>query len=174
MSWTGSYGTNCCLVEVLYQYLPDLTGEKRENFSQHSQWLGWDLGQASPDYMCSVTTTPTYWAAAEDCHVLHIWSKIVRIRATYHTLQINPSPHCSEGKQCCTWSYMQTYTCCSSLIKVIRNSLNTDYRLLLWLKQNTMLSFTIGSVYIYYYSDMPLHLPGNFSFSCVIIKWLLL
>jgi hypothetical protein len=30
-----------------------------------------------------------YWAAAEDCHVPHIWKKMVRIHATYHTLQIN-------------------------------------------------------------------------------------
>ena len=26
-----------------------------------------DLGQASPLYMYSVTTTPAHWAAAEDC-----------------------------------------------------------------------------------------------------------
>ena len=29
--------------------------------------------QASPEYMCSVTTTPTYGAAAEECHVLRIY-----------------------------------------------------------------------------------------------------
>jgi hypothetical protein len=37
----------------------------------------------------------------------------------------------------------QSHTYCSLLTKVIRNSLNFDYRLLLWLKQNTVLSFTI-------------------------------
>jgi hypothetical protein len=32
-----SEGTNCCLVEVLYQHLADGTEEKHENFSQDGQ-----------------------------------------------------------------------------------------------------------------------------------------
>jgi len=41
---------------------------------------------------------------------------------------------------------MQTNIHGSLLTKVIRNSLNFDYRLLLWLKENTFLSFTMESI----------------------------
>ena len=73
--------------------------------------------------------------------------EMVRIHATYHTSQINPSPHCNEGRQYCTCSYVQTYTLCSSLTKIIRISLTNDYRLLLWMKQNILSSFTVQSIY---------------------------
>jgi hypothetical protein len=109
-------------------------------------WLR--LRQSSPYYMFSVTTTPTHWAAAEECHVIHIWSKMLRIQTTYYRSQINSSPYRNKGRQYCTCSYMQTYTHYSWLTKVIRNSLNLDYRLLLWLKQNTLLSFTTEGIYL--------------------------
>jgi hypothetical protein len=58
------------------------------------------------------------------------------------------SPYCNEGRQYCTCSSMHTNIHCSLLTKVIRNSLNFDYRLLLWLKENTLLSFTMESIYL--------------------------
>jgi hypothetical protein len=111
----------------------------------------------------------------QGCHFKNnLNRKMVRIHATYHTSQMNSSPYCNEGWQLCTCSYVQTYTLCSSLTKFItRTSLNNDYRLLVWMKQNILLSFTVRSVYFIWY-DMPSHLPVNGSFSCVIIKWTLL
>lgn len=88
---TWSKGTSCFLVKLLYQHLPDQTWEKLKNFSQHSQWLGWDLHQASPEHVRSVTTTPGHWAAAEDHHIIHIWIHLVRIHATYHTCIETPT-----------------------------------------------------------------------------------
>lgn len=59
-------------------------------------WLR--LCQSAPYYMGSVTTTPTHWAAAAaaaaECHVIHIWSKMLRIQTTYYRSQINSSPYC--------------------------------------------------------------------------------